>query len=337
MNMANARRLEGKVAIVTGGGGVIGREQSLALAREGAKIVVNDLGVTWDRRPGDPRAVDRVVEEVKALGGEAVASRDSVATRAGAQRIVDSALEAFDGLDIIVSHAGIVGVRHAVWDIPEDEWDEVLAANLAGPFFMAQCGAPTLCEQGSGVIVNMSSTAGFGAPLAVPYGASHEGVIGLTRALARELGRFNVRCNAVRPFALTDRSVEYELRDRNDNDRWQPLVDALITNRPRPVVSGGLFSRKDPDAFPASAVATFVTWLCTDAARVVNGRTFFVGGNRVALYAEPATERDVSIAGVLDLDAFDGAADLIAGELKNEYLLESNPELQVFEPLARDA
>src|SRR5262245_28012591 len=132
MSTLHGRRLEGKVAIVTGGAGVIGREQSVALAREGADVVVNDLGVTWDRRRGDSGAVDRVVEEITSLGGRAVANRDSVGTRAGAERIVDAAIDAFGGLDIIVNQAGIVGVRGAVWEVPEDEWDEVIAANLSG-------------------------------------------------------------------------------------------------------------------------------------------------------------------------------------------------------------
>jgi NAD(P)-dependent dehydrogenase (short-subunit alcohol dehydrogenase family) len=328
---SDVQRLDGKVAIVTGGGGNIGREQALALARQGAKVLVNDLDVTWDLLPGDRGSAERVVKEIVGIGGTATANADSVATLDGAQRIVDAALDAFGRIDIVVNHAGVVGRRGPLWDVPGEEWDAILTANLFGPFYVARAAAPILCRQHSGVIVNMSSTAGFGAPLAVPYGTAHEGIIGLSRAIARELGRFNVRCNAVRPFALTPRSVEYELPDMNSNDRWGPLVEVLITTRGRPATSGGLFSRKDPNAFPASAVATFVTWLCTDAARAANGRTFFVAGNRVALYSEPAIERDLSIAGEWDLDSLDQASENLIGDLENEFLLESHPELQVFE------
>jgi NAD(P)-dependent dehydrogenase (short-subunit alcohol dehydrogenase family) len=345
-----SRPLEGRVAIVTGAAGGIGREQALSLARQGANIVANDHAVSWDGQPSDRDAINRVVQEVTERGGPAVANADDVATLDGAQSVVDLAIDTYGRLDIIVNHAGIVGLRNNVWDLTEQAWDDVLSANLKSAFFMTKCGAPPLCRQGDGVIVNMSSTAGFGSPLGVPYGSANEGVIGLSRSVARELGRFGVRCNAVRPFAFSDRVIEYERPDLNNNEKWLPLVRALVrvgtkkggddddptSSRGRKDGSGThrtvtRFSEQEITDFPPSAVANFVSWLCTEAARNVNGRTFFVAGKRISLYAEPTMERDVFMTRHGDPRGLDEATELLTGDLQNEFTFDGYPELQVFE------
>jgi NAD(P)-dependent dehydrogenase (short-subunit alcohol dehydrogenase family) len=199
-----ARLLEGKVAVVTGAGGGIGREEALALAREGARVVVNDLGS--DRHGGGRGAemADRVVTEIKAAGGEAAASYDSVATREGADGIVWTALNRFGRLDVLVNNAGILRDR-TLLNMSEDDLDRVLDVHLRGTFFCMQAAARVMKVQGQGGrIVNTTSFSGllgnFGQ---ANYAAAKAGIYGLTRVAALELERLGVTVNAVAPVALT--------------------------------------------------------------------------------------------------------------------------------------
>jgi NAD(P)-dependent dehydrogenase (short-subunit alcohol dehydrogenase family) len=307
-------RLEGRVAIVTGAGGGIGREHALLLAAEGARVVVNDIGVRAGADAGS------VVEAIRDAGGTAIASTTS-ATWDGAEAIVAEALDAFGRLDILVNNATVFGVED-LWRVSEQEWDRTLGVNLKGAFAMIRAAAPHLCRQGSGVIVNTSSESGAGHPGMVTYAVAKEGVIGLTGTVARELGRFGVRCNAIRPTAVGLAMREFEAM-RGDRVRVMNITLGLT-----PGVEE--VPKLDPERFATWKVAPFVVWLCTDAAADVNGHTFLVRGDEVALVG-PAPTTAIRQRGGWDLDGLDAGAPALTGDLTNLYRLEGFPELQVFE------
>ena len=194
-------RLAGKVVIVTGGAGSIGRQHSLLFASEGARVVVNDLGVSAVG-DGEMASASRVAEEIRQQGGEAIASTESASSFAGAEAIVSQAVDAFGTVDIVVNNATAYGTND-IWRFSEEDFDLTLNVNLKGYFALIKYAAPHMCHQGSGVIINTSSGSGFGHPSMSVYAAAKEGLIGLTRTAARELGRFGVRCNAIRPGAAS--------------------------------------------------------------------------------------------------------------------------------------
>lgn len=319
-----------RVAIVTGAGQGMGREHALLLARQGARVLVNDLGVTMTGEPADPERADRVAAEIRAAGGEAIASRESAATFDGAARIVQAAVDAYGRLDILINNAMVIRLND-LWKWSEEDWDAVLDSTLKGYFAMIRHAAPHLARSGSGAIVNISSASGFGHPAMVAYASAKEGLIGLTRTVARELGRFGVRCNAVRPGAATESAtVAYP----KIAGRWAALAAATAVGTTRPVAGPRYVSpsRADPKEASPAKVAQFVVWLCTDAAANVNGRTFHARGDRVGLYSEPELTRVLYTPGGWDLDSLDRAgAAALTGDLTNDYLLEDHPELRQFE------
>lgn len=318
------QRLAGKVVIVTGGAGSIGREHSLLFAKEGARVVVNDLGVS---AVGDGKAAsaDRVVDEIRAQGGDAIASTESAATFAGAEAIVGQAVDAFGTVDILVNNA-TAGAINDIWRFSEKQFDQTVNANFKGYFAMMKYAIPHMCRHGSGVIVNTSSGSGFGHPSNSVYAAAKEALIGLTRTAARELGRFGLRCNAIRPAAASYTALNsyQEL-----TARWADLMS--ITMRPKGTPPSAPNASFDPEARAPRKVSPFVVWLCTDAARNVNGRTFHVYGDFVARYSEPEDERTIFAAGGWDLDMLDEAAPQLTSDLTNDYTLDEFPALKVFD------
>ena len=308
-------RLKDKVAIVTGAGGGIGRATALLLAAEGASVLVNDLGT----RPGaDAQAV---AEEIEAKGGVAQANRTS-ATWDGAEAIIGQAMDSFGRIDILINNATLGTLPCDLWSMPETGWDRTFDVNVKGYFAMIRRATPHLARQG-GAIVNMSSGAGFGHPAMAAYATAKEGVIGLTRTVAQELGRFGIRCNAVRPLALGVSSDDYRARIA----KWMKLITLTVTPGGKPSEA----DRATPDTHPPSKVAPMMVWLCTDAASGVNGRTFHVRGDTIALLSEPSPEQIATRTGGWTLDELDHAAStqLVSG-LKDAYRLEDHPELQAF-------
>jgi NAD(P)-dependent dehydrogenase (short-subunit alcohol dehydrogenase family) len=312
----NKQRLVGKIAIVTGSGAGIGRAEAMLFAAQGAKVVVNDIAL----KNGVPIAQE-VVERIRDTGGEAVASNDNVAEFQGARRLIQTALDAFGGLDILVNNAGITNFL-PVHELTEQDWDRMLAVHLKGSFGTIRFASPIMCKQRRGVIINTGSESGLGRVFGANYCAAKEGIIGLTRAVAKELGRFNVRCNAIRPRAATTIAEGISLK------RFVPVIRALGrywvgTRAPVP---------SSLEVYKPEAVAPLVVWLCTDAAANVNGRDFYVAGNEVGLFPELEVERLLYREGGWNLDALDGPArENLIGDLTNRYLLEGYPELQKFD------
>jgi len=195
--------LDGKVTVVTGAGNGIGRASALLFAREGAQVLVNDLGGARDGSGGATSAADAVVAEIRATGGSAEANYDSVATKEGAGSIISKALSAFGRVDVLLNNAGILRDKTLLKMSPE-EWQAVLDVHLTGSFFCMQAAAQKMKEQGSGSIINTTSVSGmlgnFGQ---ANYAAAKAGIYGLTRTASIELQRYGVRVNAVAPIAKT--------------------------------------------------------------------------------------------------------------------------------------
>jgi NAD(P)-dependent dehydrogenase (short-subunit alcohol dehydrogenase family) len=304
------KRLAGKAAIVTGAGNGIGRAEALELARQGAKVVVNDLGGDTKGEGADVGVAQQVVQEIQAFGGTAVANGDSVASYAGAARIVDTAVKSFGRLDILVNNAGNARPR-VIYNLSEEDWDAVIAVHLKGCFNMVRHAAPIFREQRSGVIVNTGSESGLGHFGQANYSAAKEGIIGFTRTVARDLGRFGVRCNAIRPRALNTRLAGGEGGGVAAGEKLvQTFGKHVLGNR----------GMATPRPAKAEEVAALVAWLCTDSIAAVNGRTFQIGGGEVGLWSEPELIKASFREEGWDIDALDNevlrnylVGDIVAG------------------------
>jgi NAD(P)-dependent dehydrogenase (short-subunit alcohol dehydrogenase family) len=240
---------DGKVVIITGAGGGLGRQHALMLARRGALIVVNDLGGAVDGTGSDKGAAQLVVDEILAAGGEAVANTDSVATPEGGAAIVASAVSAFGRVDIVINNAGILRDK-SFHNMGPDLFDPVVDVHLRGAFNVTQPAWQIMREQGYGRIVSTSSAAGvFGNFGQANYGAAKMGLVGFTNVLAVEGAKYNIRANAIAPLALTRMTED---------------------------ILGGLGQKLDP-----ALVSPLVTYLCHESCEST-GRVYSVGGGRVA-------------------------------------------------------
>ena len=272
-------RLKGKVAIVPGAGRGIGRGEALALASEGAKVGVNDLGGARDGTGASTSPADEVVAEIKKLGGEAVANHDSVTTLQGAENIVKTAMDSFGKVDILVNNAGILRDR-MVFNMSEEDWDLVLKVHLFGHFYTIRAVSPFFRQQRYGRIINTSSIAGLYATTygQANYGAAKEGIVGLTRKVARDMGRYGVTCNCIRPTAGTRLTLSEEMKKARTED-----IAKLEQIKPEDI-------------------APLVVWLASDDAANVNGRVFYVQTGLIGLYSEPVMEKQLVKAGGWTID-----------------------------------
>ena len=292
-----AGRLEGKVAIVTGAGRGIGRGEALLLAQEGARVVVNDLGGNPGGEGQDTSPADEVVAEIKKLGSDAIANYDNVASMEGGERMVKQALDTFGRLDILINNAGILRDR-MIFNMSEEEWDAVIAVHLKGHFTVTKHASLVFRQQRSGRIVNTSSESGMGNMGQANYSAAKEGITGLTRTLALDLGRYGVTANAIRPRAGTRLTLTPELRAAMERARA-----AAAAGGAEATSSGEAISQMD--SLKPELVAPLVVYLCTDAAANINGRDFIVGGSEISLMSMPDKERTIYREGGWTLDTLD--------------------------------
>lgn len=265
--------LEGKVVLVTGAGRGVGRCIALDAAREGAKVVVNDLGGDETGQGGAIGPAQSVVEEIRAMGGEAVADGHSIADWTAAQRIVETAMDSFGRLDGVVNNAGIL--RDKIFHKMEpDEFDAVVDVHLKGYFYVSRAAATVFRAQNSGAYVHMSSTSGlignFGQ---ANYMAAKLGVAALSKSIAMDMQRFNVRSNAIAPFA------------------WTRLVGTIPESTPEEKRRVEGLKKLKPELISPFSVA-----LLTDAAAHVTGQIFGTRANEVFLFSQPRPIRSAHAA-----------------------------------------
>jgi NAD(P)-dependent dehydrogenase (short-subunit alcohol dehydrogenase family) len=272
-------RLKGKNAVVTGAGRGIGREIALLMAAEGARVVVNDLGAAIDGTGASRTPADETVAEIKRRGGEAVANYESVVDFRGSQMIIQTCLDSFGRIDILVNVAGNLRTSQ-ITATTEEDWDAVIKVHLYGTFNTCRHAAPLMKQQRYGRIINTTSSAWLGSPVNAPYSAAKAGVVALTRTLAGELGRYGVTCNCYAPVALSRMDDSEEVRK-------------MVRGR----IEAGLYTQQAyqdlPGKAPPSFVAPTIAYLATDHAAGINGCVFGCGGGTVTLYSEPVEFRGI--------------------------------------------
>ncbi|MDE0737149.1 MAG: SDR family NAD(P)-dependent oxidoreductase [Pirellulaceae bacterium] len=249
-------RLDGKVAVITGAGGGIGRQHALLFAAEGARVLVNDPGTNRDGS-GQCDAADSVVQEIVAAGGEAVANKLAVGTAETAAEIMQATVDTFGKLDVLVNNAGILRDR-TILKMTTDEWDDVIRVHLTGTFTCLQAAARIMKEQGTGGrIINTSSSSGllgnFGQ---ANYGAAKAGIYGLTRVAALEFSRYDITVNAIAPMAMT----------------------RMLESLP------GIDAESASEALAPERISPMVAFLATAAAAKINGLPFGVEGHEIFAY-----------------------------------------------------
>jgi len=274
-------RLNDKVAIITGAGRGIGKEICLYLAKEGAKIVVNDLGGDRDGTGGG-KIADEVVNEIKNLGEEAVANYDSVGTVEGGNNIFNSAMDAFGQADILVNNAGILRDR-TLYNMEESDWDVIMEVHLKGHY---NCTRPLVryirdTNRSDCRIINMSSVSGlFGNFGQVNYGAAKEGIAGFTRSLALEVAKYKCTVNTISPGAATRLTID--------------LIEA----------AGRKYDENDWTQGPEQ-IAPVVAWLCTDAAKEVTSQIIHSQGGILGIMQQPAIIKSFTTDDLWSLDQLD--------------------------------
>jgi NAD(P)-dependent dehydrogenase (short-subunit alcohol dehydrogenase family) len=249
--------LKDRVAVVTGAGNGIGRAEAIELAAQGAKVVVNDLGVDYmgEGKSGEP--ADKTVSEIKATGGIAVANYSSVADEEGAKGIIQTAIDNFGRIDVLVNNAGYVRTA-PVHEIPTEDWDGVIKTHLYGTFYCTRAATAIMKEQGYGRVVNTSSHIGLGFAGQATYSTAKEAIVGFTRTVARDMAEYGT-CNAIRPIAAWRGAA---VRDESQR------ISALEVNQPEDI-------------------AALVVYLCSEKANTSNGCIFEVWRGHVGLFTDP--------------------------------------------------
>lgn len=276
-------KLDGKVAAITGAGRGIGRGIALLMAKEGAKVVVNDLGGDVDGVGADRAPAQQVVDEIKKAGGQAVANVENIATVKGGESLVQNAVDSFGKLDILVNCAGILRDR-MIFNMTEEEWDAVIAVHLKGHFCTIRPASALMRQQKSGRIINFSSGSALGAPGQPNYAAAKAGILGLTYSCANSLAKYGITCNAIMPGAATR------------------MTDTIPANFAQQMGLGTSSEQAQASPMDPGNVAPIVVYLASDNAQNVNGQVFGAMGYRIALYTHIVPEKVIYSQGPWDLD-----------------------------------
>jgi NAD(P)-dependent dehydrogenase (short-subunit alcohol dehydrogenase family) len=277
-----AGHLDGKVAAVTGGGRGIGREVSKALARQGAAVVVNDLGVSVAGQQETVSPADDVVKEIKAAGGAASSSHMDISTPEGGEGLVNQAIKEFGKLDILVNVAGILRDR-MIFNMTIEEWDAVIKVHLRGHFCTMRPATAHMRERKFGRIINFSSNAAQGSPGQPNYAAAKAGILGLTYSTANSMQKYGVTCNAIWPGAATR------------------MTDSIPAGR---MPGAGLITSANAagTAMDPANVPPIIVYLCSDEAAEVTGQCFGASGFRITRYTHMRPERVLINNGPWDVE-----------------------------------
>ena len=257
------RFLQDKVVLVTGAGGGIGRELALALAAEGARVLVNDLGSSVAGEGQDRSRAQAVVDEIRAAGGEASANSDSVADWAAAHRMVEQALDTFGRIDAVINNAGILRDRF-FHNMSADEWRTVIDVHLNGTFYVSRAAAPHFKAQQSGAYIHMTSTSGLIGNLGqANYSAAKLGIVALSKSIALDMAKFGVRSNCISPFA------------------YSRMIGSIPTDTPEQQARVERLQRMQ-----THQIAPLAVYLASEAAREVSGQIFAVRANEIFLISQ---------------------------------------------------
>lgn len=300
--------VSGKVVVVTGAGGGIGRGIALAMAQAGAKVVVNDIGVSLTGEGGGEGPAHAVAREIAAAGGQAVANTDSVAAYDSASRVIQAAIDAFGRVDAVINNAG--NLRDRVFHkMSEEEWRQVIDVHLNGSFFMSRAAAPYFREQESGAFVHMTSTSGlignFGQ---ANYAAAKLGIVALSKSIALDMARYNVRSNCIAPFAWSRMTSSIPAETDEEKERVEKLKK-----------------------MEADKVAPMAVYLASDAASAITAQVFAVRANEIMLMSQPRPLRSVHYS--------EGWTPELIGEIavpamrKHFYALERSPDVIDWDPI----
>jgi NAD(P)-dependent dehydrogenase (short-subunit alcohol dehydrogenase family) len=252
-----------KVVLVTGAGGGIGREFALALGREGAKVVVNDLGASLDGVGRDSERAQRVVEEIKAAGGEAIANGESVADWDAAARMVQLAVDTYGRIDCVINNAGILRDRF-FFNMSKEDWHQVIDVHLHGTFYVSRAAATHFKAQQSGAYVHIVSTSGLIGNLAqANYSAAKLGIAALSKSIAMDMAKFNVRSNCISPFA------------------WSRMISSIPTETPEQQARVERLQKME-----SSKIAPLAVYLASDQGAGVSGQVFAVRANEIFLMSQ---------------------------------------------------
>ena len=262
--------LKDKVVVVTGAGGGIGRDFAHAMAAKGAKVVVNDVGASVSGEGKDVGPAQKVVDEIKAKGGVAVANTDSVAEWEPANRIIKTAIDAFGRIDVVVNNAGILRDRF-FFNMSIEEWKAVIDVHLNGSFYVARAAAPYFKSQASGRYINMTSTSGlvgnFGQ---ANYSAAKMGIVGLSKSMALDMAKYNVTSNCISPFA------------------WSRMIGTIPAETPDQQARVEKLKSME-----TAKIAPLAVYLASDASQAVTGQIFAVRANEIFLMSQSRPLRSV--------------------------------------------
>ena len=300
--------LEGKVVLVTGAGGGIGRDFALAMAAAGARVVVNDIGASVRGEGRDAGPAHKVAGEIRAAGGAAVASTDSVAEWESANRIVQCALDSFQGLDVVVNNAGILRDRF-FFNMSPEEWRAVIDVHLNGSFYVSRAAAPHFKSQAAGCYVHMTSTSGLVGNLGqANYAAAKLGIVGLSKSIALDMAKYQVRSNCISPFAWSRMIGSIP----TDTDEQKARVEKL-------------------KSMATAKIAPLAVFLASEAAGEVSGQIFAVRANELFLMSQSRPLRSVHRAEGWSAETI--AAHALPALRPHFYALERSQDVFSWDPL----